>query len=38
VVLAADGDRRFMVSFTRFEGPSGGTPGRVIARVRPVKK
>jgi hypothetical protein len=38
VVLAADGDRRFMVSFTGFEGAEAATPGKVIARVRPVKK
>jgi hypothetical protein len=38
VVVVADGDRRFMVSFVGFEGPSAAAPGRVVARVRPVKK
>jgi hypothetical protein len=38
VVLAAGGEQRFMVSFTGFAGPSEATPGKVAARVRPVKK
>lgn len=38
VVLAAGGERRFMVSFTAFEGSAEGSPGKVSARVRPVIK
>lgn len=37
VVLSADGDRRFMVSFSNFEGASAAAPGRVVARVRSIK-
>jgi hypothetical protein len=38
VVVTADGDTRFIVTFTRFEGPTESSPGTIVMRVKPVKK
>lgn len=37
VVVAADGDTRFIVTFTRFDGPTEASPGTIVMRVKPVK-
>jgi hypothetical protein len=38
VVVTADGETRYIVTFTRFEGPTDASPGRIVMRVKPVKK
>jgi hypothetical protein len=37
VVVAADGSTRYIVTFTRFEGPTDASPGRIVMRVKPAK-
>lgn len=37
VVHAADGERRALITFPRFQGPSDASPGEVVIQVKPVK-
>lgn len=37
LVVGADGQKRYLVGFSRFEGPTATTPGTVVMRVKAVQ-
>jgi hypothetical protein len=37
LVVGADGKKRYLVGFSRFEGATATSPGTIVARVKTVK-